>query len=293
MMTGLGIPSGTLDFFVYNNQEKVYSSGTGNYGTWSDGSYINYRVPATEAGTSGRFTATEPASGLRFELRLRSATLAGSSVVYEDLIHPLSYQDIVSVSGMVASLSSSTEGSYEVGIYTYNQDNEEIGGSSVEIKSSGTDSLIGLSYSNSSTAKATFNLDSGNYKVNIYKTGVVQWTNPNWITVTQNQNFTFNGNDLTIPIATTPDLIRVYIYTNDVGLGPVEGIEMKTFPLESFNYNDTYGLDKDGLTSTSDASGFLYADLAPNLSVRVKIPQVNFYKEFTTPSSGTLNLLTI
>lgn len=81
-MIGYGESGTTHDFFAYNSAGSVWNGAA--YVTWADGDYDDYRITATEVGTSGRFTGTAPAGAVRYELRERGATLALSYVVWTD-----------------------------------------------------------------------------------------------------------------------------------------------------------------------------------------------------------------
>lgn len=81
-MIGYGDSGTTHDFFAYNSAGSVWNGAA--YVTWADGDYDDYRITATEVGTSGRFTGTAPTGAVRYELRERAATLALSFVVWTD-----------------------------------------------------------------------------------------------------------------------------------------------------------------------------------------------------------------
>lgn len=84
MITANGATGIAHDCFCYDAAGLVWN-GTA-FVAWVDANYVAYRVAATERGTSGTFTATEPAGTMRWEMRVRAGTLAGSYVVWaEDL----------------------------------------------------------------------------------------------------------------------------------------------------------------------------------------------------------------
>lgn len=79
-MFGIGESGLTHDFFAYNAAGQVWNGAA--FVTWADGDYASYRLTATEAGTSGRFTGTALAGTFSYELRERGASLAASPVVW-------------------------------------------------------------------------------------------------------------------------------------------------------------------------------------------------------------------
>ncbi len=87
MLTANGATGVLHDCFCYNDAGLVWN-GTA-FVAWVDANYLTYRVAATERGTSGTFTATEPAGTSIFELRVRGASLAASYVVWAESIELL------------------------------------------------------------------------------------------------------------------------------------------------------------------------------------------------------------
>jgi hypothetical protein len=84
-LVGYGATGVTHDFFAYNASNQVWNGSA--FVAWVDANYATYRITATESGTSGRFTGNTPdAATTRYELRIRSGTLAGSGVVWEESI---------------------------------------------------------------------------------------------------------------------------------------------------------------------------------------------------------------
>ena len=79
LMTEYATSGQLYDFNCFDTDGNVWKGSA--FVAWADGDYLAYRVPATEAGTSGRFTATAPTGTARWEMRLRGATLAISYVV--------------------------------------------------------------------------------------------------------------------------------------------------------------------------------------------------------------------
>ena len=91
MLIGYG-PSGvTCDFFAFNAANEVWD-GVG-FVAWVDADYQDYRITATETGTSGRFAGTAPTGTFYYELRIRAATLADSIAVYSDQYMVLNVSD--------------------------------------------------------------------------------------------------------------------------------------------------------------------------------------------------------
>jgi hypothetical protein len=84
-------PGQTLDAFFFDASAKVWNptaaSGAGAWQTWADASYQQYRVAATEQGTSGRYTVPAfPADAARWHVRVRASTLADSRRVWEEAV---------------------------------------------------------------------------------------------------------------------------------------------------------------------------------------------------------------
>lgn len=84
MLIGHGASGEAYDFFAFDSSGKVWNGSA--FVVWNDADYTTYRIAATEVGTSGRFTATEPASTHSWELRIRGATLAGSPTIDSDFV---------------------------------------------------------------------------------------------------------------------------------------------------------------------------------------------------------------
>lgn len=83
-MFALGVSGSTHDFFCWDSSNNVYNVPTLAFVAWVDGNVANYRITATELGTSGDFTGTAPSGAIRYELRLRGASLAASPVLWSD-----------------------------------------------------------------------------------------------------------------------------------------------------------------------------------------------------------------
>lgn len=80
-MKGHAAPGTLCDFFAFNSSNQVYSISSGTFVAWTDGNYVNYRIPAVESGASGLFIATAPVGTETYELRLRGASVATSPVL--------------------------------------------------------------------------------------------------------------------------------------------------------------------------------------------------------------------
>lgn len=79
-MIGYGTSGTSHDFFVFNAAGSVWNGSA--FVTWADGDYQDYRVAATETGTSGRFTASDVSGAYYYDMRERAATLALSYVAW-------------------------------------------------------------------------------------------------------------------------------------------------------------------------------------------------------------------
>jgi hypothetical protein len=76
----IGDSATTHDFFFYDTAGDVWDGAA--FVAWADGDFADYRVAATQQGTSSRFEGTAPTNAVSFELRERGATLALSPVVF-------------------------------------------------------------------------------------------------------------------------------------------------------------------------------------------------------------------
>jgi hypothetical protein len=82
-LIGYGKSGVTHDFFAYNANGAVWN-GTA-FVTPAAADFATYRIAAAETATgSRRYVGTAPAGAIWYELRRRGASLAASSVVYED-----------------------------------------------------------------------------------------------------------------------------------------------------------------------------------------------------------------
>lgn len=84
MLTANGATGLNHDFYCYDGTGLVWNGTT--FVAWVDANYAAYRVAATERGTSGTFTATEPDGTMRWEMRVRGASLAASYVVWAETV---------------------------------------------------------------------------------------------------------------------------------------------------------------------------------------------------------------
>lgn len=83
MMIEYGISGNDYDFNCFNSAGEVWNGSA--FVAWSDVDFLTYRVAATEAGASSRFSATAPAGTISWEMRFRGATLADSYVAAADI----------------------------------------------------------------------------------------------------------------------------------------------------------------------------------------------------------------
>ena len=184
--------------------------------------------------------------------------------------------------------------SYQIDVYTKDQGNNPIGGSVVAVYPSGSTSLISYGFTNASTGKFSFNLDNGNYKIEAYKHAVVSFTNPTYITVNNaDAVYTITGTIFTVTPPVGTGLVRVYAYLIDLGLtADYDCADMLIKPSGTSNFGSFLVTDRP-IRSSPDSSGYVYADVAPNMDIRVKIPRAEFDYYMTTPGSGTFNLATL
>ena len=84
MITANGASGTTHDFFCYDATGQVWNGSA--FVAWDDDDYATYRVTATERGTSGTFTGTEPTGTASWEMRVRGASLAASYVVWAEQV---------------------------------------------------------------------------------------------------------------------------------------------------------------------------------------------------------------
>lgn len=190
--------------------------------------------------------------------------------------------------------SSQSINNYQIDIYTKDQTNNPIGGSVVAVYPSGSTSLISYGFTNASTGKFSFNLDNGNYKIEAYKHAVVSFTNPTYITV-DNVDAVYNitGTIFTVTPPVGSELVRIYAYLIDLGLSSdYDCADMLVKPSGTSNFGSFLVTDRP-IRSSPDSSGYVYADVAPNMDIRVKIPRADFDYYMTTPGSGTFNLATL
>lgn len=83
-LVGYGASGTTHDFFAYNASNQVWNGSA--FVDWNDANYTTYRITATQQGTNTKFIGDDPAVSVTayFELRIRSATLAGSGIVWRE-----------------------------------------------------------------------------------------------------------------------------------------------------------------------------------------------------------------
>lgn len=190
--------------------------------------------------------------------------------------------------------TSNGVGSYNFDIYTKDESLNPVGGTRIAIYPSGYTNLIGYSTTNASTGKAPFNLDVGEYRVDAYKYGSVIYSNPNYITVSGSGSATIYGTTLSsIVVNPSGNVVRLYAYLADLGLNADDDCgDMIVRSSGTIDYG-SYLITTKPIKSSPDSAGFVYADVATNVDVRVQIPKARFDKYLTTPMSGVLNLATL
>lgn len=180
---------------------------------------------------------------------------------------------------------SSLTGNYIVDIYTKDQSSNPIGETKVEIYPSGFSNLIGLSTSNTSTGKSTFNLNAGSYSIYSYNNLVATWDNPYYLTVSANTSVNLLGTSFVAPVAPSdPSLCRLYTWVQSLGLTPEENIELQVIPTDPQDRNETVAISTRIVKSKSNAAGYVFADVGSGLNVRVKIPKALVDLSFTVPT---------
>lgn len=168
---------------------------------------------------------------------------------------------------------------------------DPISDSRVEIYPSGTNSLIGLGYSNTNTGQVIFNVDNGKYEVFVSKPQFAYFSNPFYFDIESNVSGSIQGNAYVYPGASMANTVRVFTFLDDVGLNPQSGIQMSIGPSGVVDYSNSNMLLKQPVIAFSDVSGYCFIDVAANSGpFQVKIPACSFTRYFSTPASGTLNL---
>lgn len=206
-----------------------------------------------------------------------------------------SYLSSVHGSGDWTDNNNAGIGNYIANIYAKDQYTDVVGGATVVAYASGTSNMVAYGLTNASTGKASFNLDNGQYRVDVYKYSTIMFENPNYITI--------NGSDIVYNITGTlytvsapvgsGNLVRIYAYLVDLGLTEdYDCADMLIKPSGTSNFGSFLVTDRP-IRSSPDASGYVYADIGPGLDIRVKIPRANFDYYITTPQSGTLNLASL
>jgi hypothetical protein len=86
----------SYDFFFFDANNNVWN-GTTAFVTWVDANYATYRRAATELGATGNFYINNyPNGSVRWELRLRAGTLAGSTIAaLGNLDPPIDFSKVV------------------------------------------------------------------------------------------------------------------------------------------------------------------------------------------------------
>lgn len=78
------VSGSAYDFYAFDAAGLVYNGSA--WVAWDDADFADYRIPAAESGTSGRFAATLPDDTARYALRFRGSDLTGSYLVWEDAV---------------------------------------------------------------------------------------------------------------------------------------------------------------------------------------------------------------
>jgi len=128
------------------------------YVPWDDDDFEDYRIPATEKGTSGEFLATLPAGTVRWKLRVREATLADSVVVHEELVS----RD-VEILAAIAALANSGETVFT--LYITSSDARRAAGATVTITSDEAGTLPVFTGITDANGKLLAPLPDGTYYV--------------------------------------------------------------------------------------------------------------------------------
>jgi hypothetical protein len=105
-MLGLGHTSDSHDFYASDAAGQVWNGAA--FVAWSDADFASYRIAATQAGASGRFTATAPSDTVSYEMRARGATLAASYVVWSADLDIVKSGARLALNGRVTNLATSS-----------------------------------------------------------------------------------------------------------------------------------------------------------------------------------------
>lgn len=101
-MIANGATGASYNFRCYNASNQVWNGSA--YENYSAANYVSYRVTATEQGTSGDYTGTEPALCVFYELRITGASETASVAIDRRDIFPANFAAMsISSSGYPAS----------------------------------------------------------------------------------------------------------------------------------------------------------------------------------------------
>jgi hypothetical protein len=86
---GYGVAGVAHDFFAFNAANAVWQTTTSTYVTPVDADIANYRITATPGSAiPSKFTGDKPPGATRYELRVRGANFAASTLIWEDKVFP-------------------------------------------------------------------------------------------------------------------------------------------------------------------------------------------------------------
>jgi hypothetical protein len=194
----------------------------------------------------------------------------------------------------ISSITLNGNGSLGFDVYTFDNFGDVVPNTTVQIKPSGSNNLVGIGFSNANNGKTTFNLGSGIYEVSVYNIGVAGWANPYYVAVYDaGQTLYASGTRIATPTYPSTGLTRIYVYINDIGLDPQEGVLMQVYPSGIMQSSGYYLFTSASINARSDDDGFIYCDVQPSEPVRVVVDQAKYQKTFIVPASGVINILTV
>ncbi len=171
--------------------------------------------------------------------------------------------------------AKSGRGDYVFTATAEDSDTDPILGATVQIRDSGGTVLVARDITDAS-GEAVFLLDEGDYKVYVYGQGYA-WSNPYSLAISGDASATYTGSgDGSSPVTPpeSPDVCRVYGYFKDLAGVAIEGVKVRAelTSRSAWITGATHGtvLAKTHSSTASDADGYWYLDLIPNVSLDVQ-----------------------
>lgn len=107
MLSAQGQAGQLYDFFFFDADGKVWD-GVSAFVAWNNANFVSYRMTATESSPPGSFIRLDvPADAVRWQFRLRDASLSGSTLVSSGDLEPIVDYEKVDRPNRVAGNSSS------------------------------------------------------------------------------------------------------------------------------------------------------------------------------------------